>query len=43
MSQENILEASGSGYAPQTFKTNKTNWLDRFNAYNSDEMDKEKY
>ena len=40
MSQENILEASGGGYTPQTFKTNKTNWLDRFNAYNSDEMQK---
>jgi len=40
VSQENILEASSGGYTPQTFKTNKTNWLDRFNAYNSDEMQK---
>ncbi|MBE5840495.1 MAG: hypothetical protein E7304_03710 [Butyrivibrio sp.] len=40
MSHDQYFDAPGGGYRPQTFKTNKTNWLDRFNAYNSDEMQK---
>ncbi|AOZ96931.1 hypothetical protein [Butyrivibrio hungatei] len=40
MSHDQYFDAPGGGYRPQTFKTNKTNWLDGFNAYNSDEMQK---